>query len=218
MFQKVYPSHITVSGSQWAQRAAEWINPAHYSQRTSEISCTERQFTILTFQSLKHIPPLLSSCTRTFWMLTSDARAVIIWEFLHPDMTLWTERDKNGRRSYVRQKKKKKVKARRSERDTTMKTKSKRSFPKEGITGQVTKWLQTKENYPESRVYLRPPVLTSQLECAVYLETAYYDEIMGRARRSPLAHGEVAERKADWRRSCLSRGAFPNGCKSRRKL
>lgn len=100
-----------------------------------------------------------------------------------------------------------------------MKTKSKRFFPKEGITGQVTKWLQTKEeNYRESRHCLRFPVLTSQLEWAVYLETVHYNEIMGCAQLSPLVHGEVAERKADWQRSRLSRSALPNGCKSRRKL
>lgn len=81
-----------------------------------------------------------------------------------------------------------------------MKTKSKRFFPKEGITGQATKWLQTKEeNYRESRHCMRSPVLTSQLECAVYLETVYHSEIMGCARWSPLVHGKVAERKADWR-------------------
>lgn len=83
------------TGSLWAQRAEEWINPTHYIQKNWWGSYTETQFTTLTFQSFKHFTYQPSRPPRAFfWMLSPDASAVIIWGFLCLDMALKTQRDK----------------------------------------------------------------------------------------------------------------------------
>lgn len=52
-------TYYTVSCSLWAQRAAEWINPTHYSQRTSEIHVQRGNLPSWPFNLLNipHIPP-----------------------------------------------------------------------------------------------------------------------------------------------------------------